>query len=104
MVNIGGMCCTIAIATGRSPGSDGINSASAVGPPVDTPMAITSIRSGGPAGLCTVPDGRAARSPARTVRSCASRAWGRSAAIRGSSCARISAIAEPGSVLEGFNT
>jgi len=103
-VNIGGMCWTIAIGTGRSPGSDGISWASAVGPPVDTPIAITSIRSGGPAGRRTVPDGRGGRSPVRVVRSRASRAWGRSAAMRGSNWSRISAIAESASVLEGFNT
>jgi len=38
-----GMCCTISTGTRRSAGSFGISSASALGPPVEQPIATTSI-------------------------------------------------------------
>ena len=42
-VNPAGMCWTISTGTGRSPGSIGMTSASAFGPPVDTPMTTRSM-------------------------------------------------------------
>ena len=41
-VNIGGMCCTITMGTGKSAGSRRKISARAFGPPVEAPMASTS--------------------------------------------------------------
>ena len=40
-VNIGGMCCTITMGTGKSAGSRAKISAKAFGPPVEVPMATT---------------------------------------------------------------
>ena len=104
-MNIGGMCCTITTGTGRVAGSDGISSARAVGPPVDTPIAIRSTRCAGPVARATVPVAREGRCGMRAgARSFASRAAGSSAAIRGSSSARIFSIEDAASPPEGFNT
>src|SRR5208282_323797 len=43
-VKIGGMCWTTTIGTGKSLGMRGKTSARALGPPVDVPMATTSMR------------------------------------------------------------
>ncbi len=43
----GGMCCTITMGTGKSAGNCGSSAVSAFGPPVDVPMATTSIRACG---------------------------------------------------------
>ena len=43
-VKTGGMCWTISMGTGKSIGNPGSRSISACGPPVDTPIATTSIR------------------------------------------------------------
>src|SRR5437870_1210730 len=53
LVNIGGMCCTIRTGTGRRGGSWGRTVPSAVGPPVETPIAITSMRAVGAAAGAT---------------------------------------------------
>ena len=47
-VNIGGMCCTISTGTGKGEESSRSTVPRAVGPPVDTPIAITSMRAAGP--------------------------------------------------------
>jgi hypothetical protein len=43
-VNSGGMCCTMTMGTGKSAGIVGRTSASALGPPVEVPIARMSIR------------------------------------------------------------
>ena len=47
-VNIGGMCCTMQHGNREARRSSGSTVPSAVGPPVDTPIAITSMRAAGP--------------------------------------------------------
>ncbi len=42
-MNIDGMCCTITTGTGNAAGRAGKRAASALGPPVDTPMAMISM-------------------------------------------------------------
>ena len=45
-VKSGGMCCTITTGTGNCAARPGSIAASALGPPVETPIATTSIRLG----------------------------------------------------------
>ena len=89
-MNIGGMCCTIRTGTGRCEGSCGRTVPSAVGPPVDTPIAITSTRATGPA----AGERGAATTVGRIVPSAG--ASGQSVRILGRSSSRILAIASVG--------
>ncbi len=91
-MNIGGMCCTTRIGTGRSAGRAGITRASAVGPPVEIAITTASIRPG----IVRCTGGRATVARARGEQN---------ARIRGTSCSAILDIASVGpSTSVGFRT